>query len=214
MNLEERRQGLLQLVEDFRERECRRILGAARAEATQLIDRTYRKQRARLHERILAERVRARARIQAVRAEQATRERLAEEHGDFVLLESAWPLVRERLLAQWRRAEARRLWVETYLHRALDLLPSKEPWTIRHACEWNEQEREAVLAALPGLPDRSPDFVGEEGIEAGLIIASGGTMLDAGLQGLLWDRAHLQARLLALVETRDHTQIPGRTDTG
>jgi len=198
MNLSERQEGLLRLVDEYREQECRRALEAARSEAAELRSQTYRKQRAYLHRCILSERNRARSLIQAARAEQATRERWTSERKSLELLESAWPLLHERLLAYWRLSEQRRRWAETYLHRALEVLP-RGRWTVRHAPEWREQERREILAELTQVLGQAPGFESEGNIEAGLIVESGGAVLDASLGGLLRDRKRLEARFLALI---------------
>lgn len=198
MNLSERQEGLLRLVDEYREQECLRVLGAARKEAAELRRQSFRKQRAYLHGRVLAERNRARSRIEAARAEQMTRERWIRERRNLELLQSAWPLVRERLLAHWRVSEQRRRWAETYLHRALEVLP-RGRWTVRHAPEWREQERQEVLAELTQVLGQAPRFQSEGDIEAGLIVESRGAVLDASLSGLLQDRKRLEARLLALL---------------
>lgn len=198
MNLDERRRALLRLVQDYRDQECRRILEAARHEAAGILRHSYGAGRAHLHERIVAERNRARARILAARADQATRVRFADERRKFELLASAWPLVRERLLAQWQRPEPRRLWVRTYLRRALELLPEGH-WRVRHAPEWSDAERAGVLAELPEVAAQDARFKRDAGIEAGLVVSSRGALLDASLQGLLSDREGLEARLLALI---------------
>ena len=200
MNLREREKGLLRMVEDHRERECRRLMEAAREEAEELRRQSFRKQRAHLHTRVLAERSRARAMVQGARAERATRMRQISEVRNLALLETAWPLLRERLAARWRTPEQRRRWTQTYLRRALSLLP-KGRWTVRHAPGWTEEEREETLADLEDALDRVPRFRSEAGIEAGLIVESDGAVLDASLNGLLQDRTRLEARLLALIGT-------------
>jgi hypothetical protein len=107
-------------------------------------------------------------------------------------------LLRERLLARWRVPEQRQRWAECYLRQALDLLP-RARWTVRHAPEWRERERQGIAAELTGRLGQTPRFQSEGGIEAGLIVESGGAVLDASLEGLLLDRSRLESRLLALV---------------
>jgi hypothetical protein len=198
VSLEGRRQGLLRLVQQYREQECRRVLAAAQQEAAELLRESFRKERTHLHKRVLAERSRARSLIQAARAEQKTRERWMNERVHLELLESAWPLLKERLLAHWRLPDQRRRWARSYLRQALDLLP-RAHWTVRHAPEWREDERREIARELIDVLGRGPAFRSENGIEAGLIVESGGAVLDASLSGLLRDRAGLESRLLALI---------------
>lgn len=198
MNLGERQEGLLKLVEEYRDQECQRILAAARQEAADLRRQSFRKHRAHLHSQVLAERSCARARIQAARAERATRDRLVGEVKNLALLRSAWPLLRERLVVRWRSPEQRRRWTETHLRRALDLLPHGH-WTVHHAPGWSDEEQRELLAELTNVLGQAPRLRREANIEAGLIIDSGGALLDASLGGLLQDRSRLEARLLALL---------------
>ncbi len=198
MNLDERRKGMLKLVADYREQECRRILDAARREAAELTRQTFRKERARLHAHVVAERSRARSLIQAARAEQATQERWSNERTSLELLESAWPLLRERLLARWQVPGQRQRWADSYLRQAVELLPPAR-WMVRHAPEWREKERREIAEQLAERLGHRPRFQSEGGLEAGLVVESGGAVLDASLQGLLRDRARLESRLLALV---------------
>lgn len=199
MNLDERRNGLLKLVAEYREQECRRILSAARQEAAEVTRQSFRKEKEQLHNRVVAERNRARSRIQAARAERATRERQSSERASLDLLERARPLLRERLVARWRVPEQRRRWTASYLHQALDLLP-RGRWTVSHAPEWQESEQREMAQELTACLGRTPRFRSEGGIEAGLIVECDGAVLDASLRGLLQDRSRLESRLLALVE--------------
>jgi len=201
MNTEDREKGLLRMVEAYREQECGRILGEARTQAREFLQQAYRKERAYLHDRVVAERSRARARVQAARAERATRDRQASERTSVDLLAAAWPLLRARLLTCWRDPAQRRTWVAGYLAQGLGVLP-RERWTVRHACEWGEAERIETAAHLADALGEEPRFETDAGIEAGLIVESGGAVLDASLEGLLQDRPRLEARLLALLEEK------------
>jgi hypothetical protein len=202
MNLEERQKALLQLVEDYREQECRRILEAARAEAAAVLDATWRRERGHLHARVVAERARAQARIRAAEAERATRERWVNDRTHTDLLAAAWPRLREALLERWRDPDGRERWVRSHLDQALAVLP-KGGWMIRHAREWGEAERQTALERLTAALGRPPRFQTDGGIEAGLSVSSGGAVLDATLAGLLRDRPRLEARLLALMDRAD-----------
>jgi hypothetical protein len=202
MNLEERKAALLKLVEEYRETECRRILDAAREEAGRVISETYRKERAHLHERVVSERSRAQARIQAARAERATRERWASERISAGLLDSAWPLLRSRLAARWMEPDSRRAWTERYLTEALQLLP-KGRWQIRHAAGWEEAERRGLVERLSEHLGAAPRLETDGRLDAGLVIECDGAVLDASLEGLMRDRGQLEARLLALLMPTD-----------
>jgi hypothetical protein len=211
MNVEERKAALLKLVEEYRERECRRLLEAAREDAAALIGQTYRRERAHLHGRIVSERSRAQALIQAARAERATRQRWSSEQANMALLDAAWPRLRGRLAARWRDPGGRRAWAERYLAEALALLP-KGRWQIRHAGGWGEHERRDAAAVLTERLGAAPRFETDGRLEAGLIIECGGGVLDASLEGLMRDRRLLEARLLALLRAAEETSGGGGAD--
>jgi hypothetical protein len=59
MNTEERERALLRFVEEERDKVCRDLLADARARARALIRDAYRRNRAALHQRVVAERTRA-----------------------------------------------------------------------------------------------------------------------------------------------------------
>lgn len=202
MNLAEREASLLRLVAEYREQECRRLLDAARAEAVALVAATYQRERAHLHERMVAERRRAHGRIQAAQAERATRERWLTERAHADLLAAAWPRLSEALLARWREPRSRADWVASHLDEALRALP-RGRWSVRHAPEWGEEERREPVRRLVEALGEAPRLQTDGGLAAGLVIASAGAVLDASLAGLLRDRARLEARLLALIEAAE-----------
>jgi hypothetical protein len=199
MNLEEREQGLLELVDAYREAECRTLMDAARREAAELIGRTYQAERARLHQRLLTERTGARERIQAARAEKDTRERAGGERASARILAIAWPRIETVLASRWRDPGGRQTWVQGVLEQARRLLP-KGVWTLRHAPDWPETEWQALGTLLAAELGIEPRFVADGSISAGLAIEGAGALLDASLEGLLKDRTRIEARLLALLE--------------
>jgi hypothetical protein len=206
MRLAEREQGLLDLVAQYREAECRRRLAQARAEAGALLRRTFAEERTHLHAQIEAERHRARTRIEAIHADRETRLRHRGERRSARRLAAAWPRLEAALRARWRTPAGRRTWAEHHLRSARERLPPPGPdghWVIRHAPDWSEPERRALAVDLGlGLGHR-PRFLADGGLVAGLTIACGGAILDASLAGLLRDRVRLEARLLALREAAE-----------
>ncbi|AGA91010.1 hypothetical protein Thimo_2265 [Thioflavicoccus mobilis 8321] len=213
MRLAERERGLLDLVAKYRDEECRRRIEQARTEARALLDRTFAEERAYLHSQIEAERHRARTRIEAVRADRDTRLRHRGERLSAGRLAAAWPRLEAALLARWGSALGRRGWAEHFLRLASERLPRPAPndhWVIRHAPDWTETERRALVVDLGlGLGHR-PRFIADGDLVAGLTVACGGAVLDASLEGLLRDRTRLEARLLALLEGVGGSAAAGR----
>jgi hypothetical protein len=200
MNLDEREQGLLKLVEDYRDAECRALREAARAEAAQLIARTYRDERARLHERVAAERAGARGRINAARAERDTRERAGGERANARLLAAAWPRLREVLVDRWQDPAGRRGWIAAVLAQARQVLPAGV-WTLRHAPTGTASEWQALARELTATLDAEPSLVADGAVVAGITVDCAGAVLDGSLEGLLKDRTRIESRLLALIST-------------
>ncbi len=77
------------------------------------------------------------------------------------------------------------------------------PWTVRHAAGWPTAEQQTVRDALGRELGVEPHLRTEPDIAAGLVIDSGGAVLDASLDGLLADRPRLEARLLAILAGED-----------
>ena len=198
MNPDEREAGLIALINAYRDDACRTLLEAARADAGAVLDRTYRAERDRLHTRIVAERAGARARIHAARAEHDTRARTGDERTTTRLLTIAWPRLRQHLAARWATPDTRREWAVSALDQARRVLPDGL-WTVRHAPGWSAAEWQPLAAALAVERATEPRFIADGALTAGLSIASGGALLDVSLEGLLKDRARLEARLLALL---------------
>jgi len=212
MRLVEREAGLIKLIAQYRDEECRQRLEQARARASALLREVYRRERAYLHEQIEAERQRTRNRIEAARADHRTRLRRRGERAEAQLLAATWPRLRAALLARWGSASGRRGWVEHALRLAGAMLPvpgAGEHWVVHHAPEWIAAERQAVSAALELGLTRQPRFHADRDLVAGVTIACGGALLDASLAGLLRDRPRLEARLLALLATSQSPDAAG-----
>jgi hypothetical protein len=197
MKLEERERALLKLVEDWRDQECRKIIAEAEGRAAEVRRRAFARERDGLHQRVVAERGRARALIQAARAERTTRERRRSEQGDALVIAAAWPRLRQRLHARWDDAGTRADWVASALDQALERLPRRD-WVVRHPPGWPGDERLRLAREIERRTGHGPTLEAESDIAAGLVIAGSGAVLDMSLDGLLRDRARIDARLLAL----------------
>ncbi|MGD2021443.1 MAG: hypothetical protein PVJ47_10325 [Thiohalocapsa sp.] len=210
MNTEERERALLKLVEDERDKVCSRLLAEADERARTMVRDAYQRERAALHQRIVAERSRAEGILRAAAAERATAERRRGEQADARLIAAAWPRLQAQLAERWSNPDQRRRWVQTTLAQAIERLPSRG-WTIRHAGGWPQAEREAALAQLAQAGISPPALRADGDLEAGLVVAAGGAVLDMSLEGLLRDRARIEARLLALAKGRHQPRGGART---
>ena len=209
MKLEERERGLLTLIQEYRDAECRTLLEAARAEAKTLLADAYRRARTQLHERVVSERANARSRLHAARAEHDTRLRASGDRANAQLLELAWPRLREALSRRWAHAETRAIWARHAIAQGRQRLPLGL-WTVRHPPAWSAVEWGPLETELARALGQAPHFRADGAVSAGLVIEAQGAVLDASLEGLLRDRRRLDARLLAVL-ARHPTDAGGQT---
>jgi hypothetical protein len=199
MKVQDQEKALMDLVEEYQETECRHTLEKATEEAARIVSRVYKENRQLLHERVVAERKRAEARIRMAQAELETTRRRHRQQSSLALLKKGWQQLKPRLELRWQDLALRKQWVDVVLRGALETLPRRN-WIIRHPPGWDEQEQKAVVTELANQLETSPLFESEQRIHAGLIIESDGNRLDATPDGLLTDRDALEARLLALLD--------------
>jgi hypothetical protein len=183
---------MLRLVEDHERARCREIAAQAQNDVRDLLREAHAAARLRMHRHVqdlkhFRDRETARA-----RAELETAHRRHRQRCDRVLLEAGWALLRPVLAARWREPAARRRWVERLAREALARLPRGD-WTVVCPADWDRAERAALAQELGTAPtwQETPD------VSAGLRFCAGGACLDGTLEGLLADRAAIEAMLLA-----------------
>jgi len=191
--IERAERALLDIVESDRSRVCERILGEARGRADALRAQAYAAARARMREVFDEQRRRRRERIAAAQARLATARRVHEQQRVAAWLKAASEELPLELLALWRRDDARAAWARGVLAAARERLPAGR-WHIAHAPDWRHDERDRITREVAG--DSAPRCEPEADIAAGLRVACGGIVLDGTLEGLLSDRADVEARLL------------------
>ena len=196
MNLEQRTQALLDLVEQYRVRRHAELLEPAAAAARDAIRAALAEAHRRVRTAIAEERKRYAAEVGSVEAALATDRRLASQRHAVRLLEAAWHELRTRLVAQWDAAATRGRWVEAHLQRALGVVPHEAGWRIEHHAAWTESECERSRERLRIDGVTPVHFEAADGIAAGFRVISGHNVLDATLDGLLADRTQLEGRLL------------------
>ncbi len=199
MTLEQRAQGLLDLVESERRTRSEAIVAEARSRAFVLVAQSHASARARMREAYAEERQRAQARVAAALANLQTRRRLHEQQRSAALLALGWQRLPGALRARWRDAGLRKLWVDAAVTEAGRVLP-RGPWRFVHATDWSAGEQQALVARLAQDSGVSPELVADAGIDAGLRIVAGGNVVDATLAGLVCDRDEIGAKLLRRLE--------------
>jgi vacuolar-type H+-ATPase subunit E/Vma4 len=194
MRREQAVSALLQVIAENREASCRAERERAAAEARSIIKAAHAEARKRLRPAVEEASRRPAERLARARAQHRTRERLARQQRVKARLEKAWRLLRESLERSWLDPDGRRLWVERAVSRAAGALPSGE-WKIVHPADWPDEER---IRVRQWLLERSivAAFAPDPLVRAGVKLASGHSVLDATLEGLLADRSAVEARLL------------------
>lgn len=193
---------LEELVESSREARCRQLLEDAKRGAAETVKRAHRDNRARMRAAIEAQRKHMQETLAATRARLATRARQQRQQADTALLALAWSQLGEVLLERWQDRNCRRLWILSLIQEALARLPG-DRWRIEHPQDFDPDQLSSMNARISKHCGRKPpDFVTVSSIRAGLRILAGGACVDGTVEGLLMDRARVEAELLAML--RDH----------
>jgi len=187
---------LLKLVAEDERRRCREILARAESEAQTSLRAAQRAARTRMRENVQTLKQERRQALALATAELDTARRQHQQRSDQALLELAWEPLRAVLLARWRDAAARRLWVDGLVKRALARLP-RTAWRIEHPSDWPAPERKQFTAALTAMFGQEPLLQVAGDIAGGLRVHADTALLDGTLDGLLSDRRAVEALLLA-----------------
>ncbi|WP_298828258.1 hypothetical protein [uncultured Piscinibacter sp.] len=190
---------LLALIEADRAQQCATLLGEAQRRAAALRRQAAAEARARLREVFAEQRQRRREQIAAAQARLATRRRLHEHRRVAALLRLAWETLPDRLRSLWQQGDSRAAWADRVATAALAQLPHGA-WRIVHAPDWTAAEQQALAQRIAGAAGAAPRFEADAAIVAGLKVMADGNVVDGSLDGLLADRAELEARLLHLLE--------------
>ncbi len=192
---------MLKLVEDHELARCREVMARAQREARQLLREAHAAARERMHRhaqelKYLRNRERGRA-----QAELATAHRQHRQRGDRALLDAGWTQLRQALVARWQAPAARRRWIDNLARAALARLP-RGSWTVTCPATWDRTEREALAKQIASALGTAPAWFEDRSVAAGLQFCVGGACLDGTLDGLLADRAAVEAMLLAELRER------------
>jgi hypothetical protein len=109
MNLQERTQALLAVVDEYRRRRCAELLEPADAQARAIVRDALAEARRRVRTAIAEERQRVAAEVAAAEARLATERRLAAQRRATRMLALAWDRLRDELLRRWRDPDSRAL---------------------------------------------------------------------------------------------------------
>lgn len=187
---------MLKLVEEHELGRCREALARAHVQAQQIRREALRAARARMHAHIRALKQERRRALALASAELDTAQRQHRNRCDYALIETGLKQLEAALTERWQAADARHQWIESLVRNARVRLP-RERWEISHPPGWAESEQRELAARLaPGL-GAVPGYRADPGIRAGLRVRAGTALLDGTLDGLLADRAAIEALMLA-----------------
>jgi hypothetical protein len=201
MNLQQRTDALLALVEQYRAARCAQLLAPAQAQADAILRGARGDARRRVHTTVTEERRRLARDVTAAQARLATERRVLAQRRAKLLLGAGWSALRAALQARWSDPAARRTWIASHLNRALSALPHGGDvcWRVLVPAGLPRDERAALLAGLSASGVTRATCDEDPSVDAGLRVVAGANVLDASLDGLLADRATLEGRLLQAV---------------
>lgn len=200
-DIEQQALALLELIEADRARQSQDILAAAREQAAALHARSHAEARARLRQVFAEQRRQLADGVAAARARLATQRRLHAQQRSAVLLQLAWERLPGELRALWERPDTRAAWIGRVMATAHTHMPGGN-WHIVHAPDWPMEEQLTLAGELPAGLAVVLQFEPDARIVAGVRVVAGGNVIDGTVDGLLGDRAALEARLLHLLEDR------------
>jgi hypothetical protein len=195
MNRDDAVNALLQVIAQNREAGCREERERAAAEAGAILKAAHAEARKRVRPAVEEAARRPADRLARAEAQRRTRERLEQQRRVKARLQKAWELLRESLERLWLDADTRLGWTERAALRATEALPPGE-WRVVHPAAWSEDEKRRMRQRLLEHGVSVAAFTPDALVRAGLRFASAHTVLDATLDGLLADRAAVEARLL------------------
>jgi len=182
------------------------ILERGHAHAKDIVTAAYAQARASVRKGVERERRRREQEQLKARAREETRERLATQLRVRRLLAMGWALLPDVLISHWQDATARRRWCRSALGEARRRLLG-ERFTVEHAPGLSPVELDDMQGECPG---RKLDFVSATDLRAGLRVRTQGACLDASIESLLADPAHIESLLLAAYQE----QVSGEQESG
>lgn len=190
---------LLGVVVESREQRCKQVREKACEKAQAIIDQAYGRSRARLHSHVIALREKYRVRVSSARARNQTLLRQQHQKDNRAVLDVAWLMLRESMLEQWQAPKSRRGWLAAAIAQASTTLRG-HGWHVEHPPGLDEDELKQIRRQLASVAGKGHKMAAKQDIEAGIRIISHGTVIDATLQGLLANRARIEAELIARIK--------------
>ena len=195
MKRDEAVNALVQVIASNCEAACSEERERCSAEARAIVKAAHAEARKRLRPAVEEASRRPADRLARAKARRRTQERLEHQRRVKARLQQGWGLLRESLERLWRDPEGRRGWAERAALRAAAALPSGG-WEVVHPAGWPEEDKQRMRRELLEHGVDVAAFRPDALVRAGVRFAAAHAVLDATLEGLLADRAAVEARLL------------------
>ena len=204
--LEAQTTALLRRLAREQETRTRRLRDEAEAQARDILRRARSEARLRVRQAVAESRREDENAIARRRAAIDTRARRARQQTLRQLLDAAWERLPGVLAERWKDGAAREEWVRATCRQALGSLLRLERVQVEAEPAALRSIEPAARAGLQGVA--TVEFVGVDGLGAGLRLRAADACLDATVPGLLAARDRVAAELLAEFE-RQLTTDPG-----
>lgn len=190
---------LLGVVLENREKRCSDVREKAVQQAREIIKQAHARSRARMHRHIDALREKSRVRMASAQARNQTLLRQQHQKEDRAILDIAWPLLREAMLALWKHPDSRRKWLHAAIASASSSLRQQD-WHIECPLDLSKEEKTGIKHKLDHGKHKHASLTASDDIEAGIRIIAHGTVIDATRDGLLKHKTMIEAAMIARIK--------------
>lgn len=194
-------QQLLELIERTKTDKITLVREQANKEAQSLLKQAFNSAKIKVRADIKASRQDMEKEIKIAHAHMETLAKQARYQAEEKVLDKAWDLLEKALLRRWMQETSRKAWIERVSSSALQYL-LEATWNVTYAPGWSEAERMQWQQDLQTRNIRIAEFREQADLQAGLVVHAGLAVVDGSLQGLMYDRTGLQARLIAAYRSR------------
>jgi len=191
---------LLERVNQHRERRASEIRARTAKESSDIVRGARAEARKNLHEAVGRERARIAQGLRQAEARAELESRWRAQRETHTLLRHMWEGIAAALEARWDAKAERRAWISAAIEEATVLLGGRE-WCIDYGGDVSPEERERGERFARSRGARDVQWRPEPQLRAGLRIRAPGACLDATIEGLLVQRADVEAAFLSEYQT-------------
>jgi hypothetical protein len=190
---------LLEVVIENRDKRCLEIRENALLQVKETIRRAHKRSHKRFHRHADSLREKYRLSVTSAQARNQTQLRQQRHEIDRGLIDAAWPLLNDAMLALWNETKSRQVWLDSATALAVSLLLEHQ-WQIEHPLDFSEENANSLRKELTDKIGKAPVMLACEDIQAGVRIIAHGTVVDATGKGLLQHKSSIEAILLARIK--------------